>query len=102
MRCQKVYMSLSGQISSQFVQQMSIAFFLQSRPHNFYHVTMQYLLPFLNRIGIGIGIVQEWSEPESESNRAHVWESESYRNRPRHGQGISIGIGTENPGIADS
>ena len=75
----------------------SIAFFLQSRPHDFYYVTMQYLLAFLNKcqnryryrnrpgmvrtgIGIescpclGIGIV-----PES----AQTWARYQYRNRNR-------------------
>ena len=51
---------------------------------------------------IGFGIAQKWSESVLESNRAHPWNRYRSRNRPSVGQGISIGIGTENPGIADS
>ena len=51
---------------------------------------------------IGLGIAQKWSESVLESNHAHPWNRYRSRNRPSVGQGISIGIGTENPGIADS
>ena len=58
-------------------------------------------------VGDTIGIGPESAIPGclesvSESNHAHPWNRYRSRNRSSVGQGISIGIGTENPSIADS
>ena len=64
-----------------------------------------YVYVLTSGVGDTIGIGPESTIPGclesvSESNRAHPWNR--YRNRSSVGQGISIGIGTKNPGIANS
>ena len=75
---------------------------VQTRSRSDRYFGVGYIPGVGDTIGIGSeSAIPGYLESVSESNRAHPWNQYRSRNRSSVGQGISIGIGTENPGIPD-